>query len=65
MKLADMCNFGALRESQFRDTLLHEIRDDTVLHKVLGKKDLSLAKCLEILRTSQVTSHAVRQEFRS
>ena len=69
--------FWAWRDSHIRDRLVREIRSDTVRHKLLGKKGLTFDKCLEILRTSQVTSqraqelsvdesvtmHAVRQEF--
>ena len=53
MKISDACNFGALRDSHIRDRL--------VRHKLFGKKDLTLAKCLEILRTSQVTSHRAQE----
>ena len=61
-----------------RDLLVHGIRDDATRQKLLGKKKLTLTKCLEILRSSQVTSqqaqeiafeetptHAVRQARRS
>lgn len=46
--------FGAIRESHIRDRLVHGIRDDMERHKLVGKKDLTLAKFFEILRTSQV-----------
>ena len=55
MKLADSCNFGALKDSHIRDRLVHGIRDDFVRFKLLVKKQLGLAKCLEILRSSQIT----------
>ena len=49
MKLADSCNFGTLKDSHSQDRLVHGILDDSVRFKLLGKKQLSLAKCLEIL----------------
>ena len=54
MKLADTCDFGTLKDRHIRDRPVSGIRDDSVRHKLLGKKDLTLAKCLDILRSSQV-----------
>ena len=64
LKLADTCNFGTLKESHIRDRLVSGIHDDSVRHKLLGKKDLTLVKCLDILRSSQVT-HQRAQEISS
>ena len=64
LKLADTCNFGTLKESHIRDRLVSGIHDDSVRHKLLGEKDLTLVKCLDILRSSQVT-HQRAQEISS
>lgn len=61
MKLANTCNFGALKDSHIRDRLVHGIRDDGVRQKLLGKKTLTLEKCLDILRSSQVTSQRAQE----
>ena len=75
MKLANTCNFGAPKDSYVRDRLVHGIGDDTVRQRLLDKKTLTLEKCPEILRSSQVASqrtqeistdsptHAVRQRI--
>ena len=34
MKLADSCNFGALKNNHIRDSLVHEFRDDSVRFKL-------------------------------
>ena len=48
--------------SHIWDRLVHGIRDDSLRFKLLGKKQLSLAKYLEILRSSQITFQRA-QEF--
>ena len=35
MKLANTCNFGALKDGHVRDRLVHGIEDDTVRQRLL------------------------------
>ena len=55
MKLSNTCNFGGLKDDHVRDRLVTGIRDDATRQRLQEKKKLTLTKCLEVLRSSQVT----------
>ena len=61
MKLSNTCNFGGFKDDHVRDRLVHGICGDTTRRKLLGKKKLTLTKCLETLRSSQVTSQQAQE----
>ena len=54
MKQAELCKYGNLKDELIRDRLVSGIKDDRIREKLLSKKDLTLQKAIEILRTSQV-----------
>jgi hypothetical protein len=64
LKLSETCAFGDLRESLVRDRLVYGIRDDHVREKLLGKRDLDLDKCIDILKYSELT-HFQAEEISS
>ena len=57
LKLSETCAFGDLRESLVCDRLVYGIRDDQVREKLLGKRELDLDKCIEILKSSKLTDY--------
>ena len=61
LKLSETCAFGELRESLVRDRLVYAIRDDRVREKLLGKRDLDLDKCIEILKSSELTHFQAKE----
>ena len=63
LKLLETCAFGELRESLVRDRLVYGIRDDQVREKLLGKRQLDLDKCIEILKSSELTHYQVKEIF--
>ena len=44
-----------------RDRLVYGIRDDRVREKLLGKRDLDLDKCIEILKSSELTHFQAKE----
>ena len=61
LKLSETCAFGELRESLVRDRLVYGIRDDQVREKLLGKRQLDLDKCIEILKSSELTQYQAKE----
>ena len=57
IKLSETCGFGDLRESLVRDRLILGVKDDKVREKLLGKRDLTLDRAIEILKASEVTHY--------
>lgn len=53
--LSSTCNFDFLTDSLIRDRLVCGISDKTVKDRLLRTKDLTLAKAIDICRTSQET----------
>ena len=53
MKQADLCKYGNLKDELIRDRLVSGIKDDKAREKLLAKKDLTLTRAIEMLRTSQ------------
>ena len=60
LKLSETCAFGELRESLVRDRLVYGIRDDQVREKLLGKRQLDLDKCIEILKSGELTHYQAK-----
>ena len=60
MKQVELCQYGNLKDELVRDRLLCGIKDDRIREKLLNKKDLTVQKAIEILRTSQATQFQVR-----
>ena len=52
---------GDLQESLVRDRLVYGIRDDQVREKLLGKRQLDLDKCIEILKSSELTHYQAKE----
>ena len=61
IKLSETCAFGDLRESLVRDRLVYGIRDGQVREKLLEKRQLDLDKCIEILKSSELTHHKAKE----
>mgnify|MGYP002803437980 CR=1 FL=1 len=61
LKLSETCALGDLRESLVRDRLVYGIRDDQVREKLLGKRQLDLDKCIEILKSSELTHYQAKE----
>ena len=59
LKLSETCAFCDLRESLVRDRLVYGIRDDQ--EKLLGKRQLDLDKCMEILKSSELTHYQAKE----
>ena len=55
MKQAELCKYGNLKDELIRDRLVSGIKEDRIREKLLSKKDLTLEKAIQILRTSQAT----------
>ena len=55
MKQADLCKYGALKDELIRDRLVSGIKDDRIRERLLIKKDLTLTKAIELLKTSEAT----------
>ena len=53
IKLAEHCRYGVLKDNLIRDRLASGVQDDKVREKLLGIKELNLAKAIETLGTSQ------------
>ena len=53
--LADICEFGLLKEDLIRDRLVCGIRDNSLRKKLLQEPKLTLDKCLDSCRASQAT----------
>ena len=54
-KKSEFCNFGELRERLIRDQFVSGIRDKKMQEKLLGKKNLTLAKAIEMAKAAVVT----------
>jgi len=52
-RLARSCDFTAVEESMIRDRIVVGIRDDSTRHKLLQIRDLTLAKAIDICKTSE------------
>ena len=57
IKQADLCKYGNLRDELIRDRLVSGIRDDRARKRLLSKKDINLAKTIELLKASKATQH--------
>ena len=55
MKQADLCTYGNLRDGLIRDRLVSGIRDDRTREKLLNRKDINLARAIELLKSSEAT----------
>ena len=55
--LAQSCEFGDLRESLIRDRLICGLQSDVAREKLLAKKDLTLAKAVDMLSASELAKH--------
>ena len=55
MKQADLCTYGNLRDELIRDRLVSGIRDDRTREKLLNRKDINLARTIELLKSSEAT----------
>ena len=55
IKQAELCKYGNLKDELIRDRLVCGIKEDRIHEKLLSKKDLTLQKAIQILRTSQAT----------
>ena len=55
MKPADLCTYGNLRDELIRDRLVSGIRDDRTREKLLNRKDINLARTIELLKSSEAT----------
>jgi len=55
-ELSKQCNYGTLRASLIRDRLVCGIRDSGARRKLLQEKNLDLARCLDILRSSEAAA---------
>ena len=51
--MAASCEFGALHDDLIRDTIVCEIRDNSVRIKLMQETKLSLKKCLDISRAAE------------
>ena len=63
VKALRTCTFGELRESLARDRLVYGIRDEQVREKLLGKRQLDLDKCIEILKSSSELTYYQAKEI--
>ncbi|XP_045446678.1 uncharacterized protein K02A2.6-like [Melitaea cinxia] len=59
--LSSTCNFDFLTDSLIRDRLVCGISDKTVKDRLLRTKDLTLAKAIDICRTSQETQRQIEK----
>ena len=57
MKQADLCKYGNLRDELIRDRLVSGIRDDKTREKLLSRKEINLAKTIELVKASEATQH--------
>ncbi len=65
-ELSKNCNYGNLRASLIRDRLVVGIRDSGARKKLLQEKNLDLARCLDILRSSEAaTAHLSNMQAQS
>ena len=48
MKLSEHCGFGTIISDIVRDRLVGGISDESILHKLLAEKELTLAKAIAI-----------------
>ena len=55
MKQAELCKYGNLKDELICNRLVSGIKEDRIHEKLLSKKDLTLQKAIQILRTSQAT----------
>ena len=55
IKQADQCQYGGLKDELIIDRLVSEILNDQVREKLLSKTDLTLAKAIKLLKTSEAT----------
>ncbi|CAH1233383.1 Hypp719 [Branchiostoma lanceolatum] len=58
--LAAECGFGAIKDSLIRDRILCGISDGKVRERLLRESDLSLKKCGEICRASEVSRRSIQ-----
>ena len=57
MTQADLCTHGNLRDKLIHDRLVSGIRDDRTREKKLNRKDINLARTIELLKSSKATQH--------
>ena len=57
IKQADLCKYRNLRDELIRDRLVSGIRDDRARERLLSKKDINLAKTIELSKASEATQH--------
>ena len=56
------CKYGDLKDSMMIDRIVCGIKDDTVREKLLHTADLTLAKCLDICRVSEINVKDLKVE---
>ena len=62
---AKKCAYGALQEELIRDRIVVGIRDDNIRSRLLREPDLSLQKCIDIVRAAEVAKkqmHNIKEE---
>ena len=57
MKQAELCKYGTLKDELIRDRLVSGIQADKIRERLLSKKDITLAKTIELLKASEATRH--------
>ena len=55
IKQADQCQYAGLKDELIRDRLVSGILNNQVREKLLSKTDLTLAKAIKLLKTSEAT----------
>ena len=54
--LADMCNFGALKDETIRERIVCGVRDSSLRKKLLQVPELTLERCIDACRSAEATS---------
>jgi len=60
MKQANLCKYSGLKDELIYDRLMSGIKDDRTREKLLSKKDLTLTRTIELLKTSEATQLQVQ-----
>ena len=55
IKQAGRCQYGTLKDELVRDRLVSGIQNDSTRRKLLSKKDLTLTKAIQLLKSSEAT----------
>ena len=55
IKQAGRCQYGQLKYELVRDRLVSGIQNDRIREKLLSKKDLTLTKAIQLLKSSEAT----------